>query len=200
MLTKFRSFLPRRRYWRGRRSGGSDTPGGEFLLLGLDQAIYLRRRHGTAHSGGCVSDRNRAQAHRARARTCGRGIAAGRNRCTMPRLAVPGPRPGTLRRRQPRSSASSKRGPIRTRPTWMESRRCTGRCERDAPKRCGLFSPTALTPRAKTRAARRPCCLPMHNTGRGGTGSPEAKEQQREIVRLLKESGEDLGRTASRRS
>ena len=27
--------------------------------------------------------------------------------------------------------------------------------------------------------------LATHNTGRGGTGSPEAKEQQREILRLL---------------
>jgi hypothetical protein len=27
--------------------------------------------------------------------------------------------------------------------------------------------------------------LATHNTGRRGTGSPEAKEQQREIVRLL---------------
>jgi hypothetical protein len=31
--------------------------------------------------------------------------------------------------------------------------------------------------------------LAMHNTGRGGTGTADAKEQQSEIVRLLQENG-----------
>jgi hypothetical protein len=34
-----------------------------------------------------------------------------------------------------------------------------------------------------------PMLLATQNTGRGGTGSPEAKEQQQEIVRLLRDHG-----------
>jgi hypothetical protein len=30
--------------------------------------------------------------------------------------------------------------------------------------------------------------LAVHNTGRGGTGSPEAKAQQQEIIRILEQA------------
>jgi hypothetical protein len=39
----------------------------------------------------------------------------------------------------------------------------------------------------KNKSGSTPMVLAMHNTGRGGSGSPEAKEQQREIVRILEE-------------
>jgi ankyrin repeat protein len=40
-------------------------------------------------------------------------------------------------------------------------------------------------PAFKNKSGSKPVVLAMHNTGRGGTGSPEAKAQQREILRLL---------------
>jgi hypothetical protein len=46
-------------------------------------------------------------------------------------------------------------------------------------------SPAAPIPSARTRAVRPPMKLATHNTGRGGSGSPEAQAQQAEIVRLL---------------
>jgi hypothetical protein len=42
-------------------------------------------------------------------------------------------------------------------------------------------------PLRKNKSGSTAMVLAKHNTGRGGTGSPEAKEQQREIVRLLEE-------------
>ncbi len=42
-------------------------------------------------------------------------------------------------------------------------------------------------PARKNKSGSTAMVLATHNTGRGGTGSPEAKEQQREIVRLLEE-------------
>jgi len=43
--------------------------------------------------------------------------------------------------------------------------------------------------RRRNKRGTTPMLLATHNTGRGGTGSPEAKEQQREIVRLLLRHG-----------
>jgi Ankyrin repeats (many copies) len=43
-------------------------------------------------------------------------------------------------------------------------------------------------PARKNKSGSTPMLLAMHNTGRGGTGSREAKEQQREIGRLLEEA------------
>jgi ankyrin repeat protein len=40
-------------------------------------------------------------------------------------------------------------------------------------------------PRRPNRNGSTPMSLAIHNTGRGGTGAPESKEQQREILRLL---------------
>jgi ankyrin repeat protein len=40
--------------------------------------------------------------------------------------------------------------------------------------------------RRKNKRGSTPMQLATQNTGRGGTGSPEAKAQQQEIVRLLK--------------
>lgn len=42
-------------------------------------------------------------------------------------------------------------------------------------------------PARKNKSGSTAMVLATHNTGRGGTGSPEAKEQQREIVRLLEQ-------------
>ena len=42
-------------------------------------------------------------------------------------------------------------------------------------------------PSRKNKSESTAMVLAKHNTGRGGTGSPEAKEQQQEIVRLLEE-------------
>jgi ankyrin repeat protein len=42
-------------------------------------------------------------------------------------------------------------------------------------------------PARKNKSGSTAMVLAKHNTGRGGTGSPEAKEQQREIVRLLED-------------
>jgi len=42
-------------------------------------------------------------------------------------------------------------------------------------------------PLRKNKSGSTAMVLATHNTGRGGTGSPQAKEQQREIVRLLEE-------------
>jgi ankyrin repeat protein len=51
-------------------------------------------------------------------------------------------------------------------------------------------------PARKNKSGSTPMLLAIHNTGRGGTGSPEAKRQQREIVRLLEERGEDRARSS----
>jgi hypothetical protein len=42
-------------------------------------------------------------------------------------------------------------------------------------------------PARKNKSGSTAMVLATHNTGRGGTGSPEAREQQGEIVRLLEE-------------
>jgi hypothetical protein len=44
-------------------------------------------------------------------------------------------------------------------------------------------------PRAPNGSGSTPLLLTSHNTGRGGSGSPEAKAQQAEIVRLLRQYG-----------
>ncbi len=44
-------------------------------------------------------------------------------------------------------------------------------------------------PRWKNHNGSTPIALASRNTGRGGTGSPEAKAEQREIVRLLEQHG-----------
>jgi ankyrin repeat protein len=44
-------------------------------------------------------------------------------------------------------------------------------------------------PHAGNGSGSTPLMLATQNTGRGGTGSPEAKEQQKEILRLLKNHG-----------
>lgn len=44
-------------------------------------------------------------------------------------------------------------------------------------------------PLRKNKSGSTAMVLATHNTGRGGTGLPAAKEQQREIVRLLEEHG-----------
>ena len=44
-------------------------------------------------------------------------------------------------------------------------------------------------PRALNRSGSTPMLLATQNTGRGGSGSPEAKAQQKEILRLLKKHG-----------
>jgi ankyrin repeat protein len=44
-------------------------------------------------------------------------------------------------------------------------------------------------PRRANRNGSTPILLATQNTGRGGSGSPEAKAQQSEIVRLLEECG-----------
>lgn len=43
--------------------------------------------------------------------------------------------------------------------------------------------------RLRNQSGSTPMLLAMHNTGRGGTGTAEAKEQQSEIIRLLQENG-----------
>jgi len=42
-------------------------------------------------------------------------------------------------------------------------------------------------PKRQNSSGSTPMWLATHNTGRGGTGSAEAKTQQREIVRLLEQ-------------
>src|SRR5206468_5184402 len=44
-------------------------------------------------------------------------------------------------------------------------------------------------PRRKNKNGSTPMLLATQNTGRGGSGSPEAKAQQQEIVRLLERHG-----------
>ena len=44
-------------------------------------------------------------------------------------------------------------------------------------------------PRAPNRNGSTPILLATLNTGKSGSGSPRAKEQQREILRILKEHG-----------
>jgi hypothetical protein len=50
-------------------------------------------------------------------------------------------------------------------------------------------------PTRKNKSGSTAMLLAKQNTGRGGTGSPEAKEQQREIVRLLEERGKVFARS-----
>jgi hypothetical protein len=55
--------------------------------------------------------------------------------------------------------------------------------------RCAAAVQTLLEcgadPARKNKSGSTPMLLAIHNTGRGGTGSPEAKSQQQEILRLL---------------
>jgi hypothetical protein len=57
--------------------------------------------------------------------------------------------------------------------------------------RCAAAVETLLQcgadPGRKNKSGSTPMLLAMHNTGRGGTGSPEAKSQQQEILRLLEQ-------------
>jgi len=43
-------------------------------------------------------------------------------------------------------------------------------------------------PALKNKSGSAPMVLAIHNTGRGGTGSPEAKAQQQEIIRILEQA------------
>jgi ankyrin repeat protein len=43
-------------------------------------------------------------------------------------------------------------------------------------------------PALKNKSGSAPMVLAVHNTGRGGTGSPEAKAQQQEIIRILEQA------------
>jgi hypothetical protein len=43
-------------------------------------------------------------------------------------------------------------------------------------------------PALKNKSGSTPMVLAIHNTGRGGTGSPEAKAQQKEIIRILEQA------------
>ena len=47
-------------------------------------------------------------------------------------------------------------------------------------------------PRRKNKSGSTPMLLATHNTGRGGTGSPEAQSQQQEILHLLERRGKDV--------
>jgi ankyrin repeat protein len=51
---------------------------------------------------------------------------------------------------------------------------------------------------ARNKSGSTPWLLATLNTGRGGTGSPQAKAQQAEIVRLLREHGAARERQAER--
>jgi ankyrin repeat protein len=57
--------------------------------------------------------------------------------------------------------------------------------------RCATAVQTLLErgadPKLRNKSGSTPMLLATHNTGRGGTGSPEAKWQQKEIVRLLEQ-------------
>jgi ankyrin repeat protein len=59
--------------------------------------------------------------------------------------------------------------------------------------RCAVAVRTLLEygadPARKNKRGSTPMLLAMQNTGRGGTGTPEAKSQQQEIVRLLERRG-----------
>ena len=60
--------------------------------------------------------------------------------------------------------------------------------------RCAAAVQTLLEygadPELRNKSGSTPMLLATHNTGRGGTGSPEAKRQQQEIVRLLEQRGQ----------
>jgi hypothetical protein len=70
-------------------------------------------------------------------------------------------------------------------------KRCVTPLHRAVRTRCAEAVKTLLEvgadPLRKNKSGSTAMVLAKHNTGRGGTGSPEAKEQQREIVRLLEE-------------
>jgi hypothetical protein len=59
--------------------------------------------------------------------------------------------------------------------------------------RCATAVQTLLEygadPELRNKSGSTPMLLATHNTGRGGSGSPEAKRQQQEIVRLLEQRG-----------
>jgi ankyrin repeat protein len=60
--------------------------------------------------------------------------------------------------------------------------------------------------RLKNKSGSTPLHLAVQNTGRGGTGSPESKSCQREVIELLLKAGADprdkdgRGKTASQRA
>lgn len=53
-------------------------------------------------------------------------------------------------------------------------------------------------PTIRNKSGSTPMVLAVHNTGRPGSGSPEAKSQQQMIVRLLEERNESAGKQGAR--
>src|SRR6266853_2768735 len=83
---------------------------------------------------------------------------------------------------------SSGLAPTRMRSTRAASLRCTVPCAIAAAAVRALIEGGA-DPRVPNRNGSTPLLLATQNTGRGGSGSAEAKAQQKEILRLLVEHG-----------
>jgi hypothetical protein len=128
----------------------------------------------------CVSWSKLARSRRPR-------IAAEPSRFTTRSTGSPVPRAGTRSRSRRPFWPSSRSARTQTRSTRTGRRRCT------VPWRCAAAVEALLDigadPRATNGKGSTAMQLAHWTTGRGGSGSPKARAQQAEIVRLLRGSG-----------
>ncbi len=116
-----------------------------------------------------------------------RGIAAGRSRCTQLRMEVQVRADGIRLRRRRRSYFLLKSGAD---PNAFDKSGVSP-LHKAVRTRCADAVRTLIDcgadPALPNKNGSTPMLLATQNTGRGGTGSEEAKLQQQEIVRLLEE-------------
>lgn len=74
---------------------------------------------------------------------------------------------------------------------WMAQgwRRCTDPSERDRSQRYEALVEAGANPRQPNKARSRPLHPAVQSTGRAGSGSQQARQQQADIIRLLLECG-----------
>ena len=116
-------------------------------------------------------------------------IAEVLSRCTTPSTAFPARTLGVRRHKLPSSPRSSPPAPIRMRRTRVESHRCTGRCALAAVPAVRSLLDGGADATRRNKSGSTPMKLATQTTGRGGSGSPDAKAQQALIVQLLQGHG-----------
>ena len=95
---------------------------------------------------------------------------------------------GIRKRKRRQSPAQLGLAPTQMLWTTAASLLCTAPCVRVARRPCRPFSRLARIILAKNKSGATPLRLAIQNTGRGGSGSAEAKAQQQEVRRLLGDS------------
>ena len=161
--------------------GGATRAGCRVLLLRGHPALPVCGRHGAAHGGGGVSTAGRRAADRATARTAAPATAAAPSRCTTPRTRTGRP----SRRSARRSRTSRRRAPTRTRRTTPESLPLHRAVRTRSLAAVEALLDAGADPVRPNRAGSTPLHLAVQPTGRGGSGSELAREQQAGIIAIL---------------